>query len=239
MNKLSPTAVLLLQKLASKLAEKSSVVSYLTMLLAFFGIKDGNIAVQIAGGLASIAGLVLFILNDQTLSRLIVSKPVTSGDVVEPKVITVPISRFGEQSDGYLMQTALVEKIRTQASPKISKPAATAAPIEEIPMSWLTALAALLANVNPIAQAAVEAVTVVEAIAPNAPGVQKLASAQAYVTKKLGSVEQDVSAVTTTINGIVAAFNQPGMPFAVAKNVTAAVPAPAQAPAAPQPEAAA
>jgi len=211
MNKLSPTAVLLLQKLAGKLTEKSSVVSYLTMLLAVFGIKDGNLAVQIAGGLASIAGIVLFILNDQTLSRLIVSKPVTSGDVVEPKAITIP-------------------------APLAPTLAAPAAPIEETPMSWLTALATLLANVNPIAQAAVEAVTVVEAIAPNAPGVQKLASAQAYVNQKLGSVEQDVSAVTTTINGIVAAFNQPGMPFAVAKANDAA---PAQAAAAPQAQAAA
>jgi hypothetical protein len=202
MNKLSPTAALLIEKLLGKVTEKSSVISYLTIILAVFGIKDGNVAVQIAGGLASIAGLVLFILNDQTLSRLIISTPVT-GDVVEPNAITIP-------------------------APLAPTLAAPAAPIEEIPMSWLTALATLLANVNPIAQAAVEAVTVVEAIAPNAPGVQKLASAQAYVTQKLGSVESTAEEVTSTINSVVAALNAPTMPFAQAKSDATAAATPAK-----------
>lgn len=74
-------------------------------------------------------------------------------------------------------------------------------------MSLISSLLSSLVNLSPIVQVAIQAVTLVEAIAPNSPGVQKLQAAQAYVGKALNSAED----FTSTIEGVLASLKAVGM----------------------------
>lgn len=197
MNKLSPTAVLIIQKLLGKLLEKSSVAGYIVAGLGTLGINNPALGAQAAGWLATVAGIVLFLLNDPTFSRLLVAKPVTSGDVIEPKPITVPAP------------VAVPAPI----------PAASAAPTEDSSMSLLTSITGVFANLNPVVSAALNAVTLVEALFPNAPGVQKLAAAQAYVQKAVGTAVD----VTSDIEGVLATLKAAGV---ISSSTTQAQPTP-------------
>lgn len=173
--------IVILQKIAGKLLERSSVTAYLVGLLAVFGVKDPDVSAQVAGYLATAGGIVLFVLNDATLGNWIRGKAISpQADVVEPKPITVP--------------------------EPISTTAADAAPVEVTSMSLITSLFGGLAKLSPIVQVAVQAVTLVEAIAPTSPGVQKLQAAQAYVGKALGSAED----FTSTIEGVLASLKAVG-----------------------------
>nr|WP_063571391.1 hypothetical protein [Luteibacter rhizovicinus] len=123
---MNPILIVILQKIAGKLLERSSVSAYVVALLATFGVKDPQVGAQIAGYLATAASVVLFVLNDATLGKWIRGKAISpQSDVVEPKPITVPEA--------------------------LSPTAAAAAPQEATPMSFVSIASGLLAKLQAVA----------------------------------------------------------------------------------------
>lgn len=85
-------------------------------------------------------------------------------------------------------------------------------------MSLLSSVAGVLLHVNPIVSAAVQAVTLVEALFPDSAGAAKLQAAQAYVAKAAGTAED----VTSTIEGVLAALKAQGVIASSSPKATAA-----------------
>lgn len=89
----------------------------------------------------------------------------------------------------------------------VTMPVPSAPEFEATPMSLLSSVAGVLLHVNPIVSAAVQAVTLVEALFPDSAGAAKLQAAQAYVAKAAGTAED----VTSTIEGVLAALKAQGV----------------------------
>ena len=74
---MNPILLVIIQKVAGKLLERSSVTAYVVALLAAFGVKDPQIGAQVAGYLGTAASVVLFVLNDATLGKWIRGKAIS------------------------------------------------------------------------------------------------------------------------------------------------------------------
>jgi hypothetical protein len=171
-----------IRMIASKLTQRSSIAGIVTLVLGIVGINKPELAAQIAGVVASLASIALVLIDDKTFARLLASGPEQASAPV--RAVTTP----------------------PPAIPT-PPPAASAAPQEATPMSLLSSVAGAFANLNPVVSAALNAVTLVEALFPTAPGVQKLAAAQAYVGKAIGTAED----VTSTIEGVLASLKSAGV----------------------------
>jgi len=102
----------LFSAILSKLTERTSVASYLVLVLAAFGIRDQVVSLQIAGLIAGIAGVVLFVIKDATVQRLLVqSKPAPVAEQPEVKPMSLLSTIAGDLSKVSPVVSAVVNGI--------------------------------------------------------------------------------------------------------------------------------
>ncbi|MET0332563.1 MAG: hypothetical protein ABW154_14155 [Dyella sp.] len=172
------------RKLLGKLTERSTIAGALTLVLGIVGINKPDLAAQIAGVVASIASIALVLINDQAFGALFAGRtPAPTAPVMDPQPTNIPVPEPEPQ------------------------PAVITATTEVAHMSLLSSVAGALLHINPIVSAAVQAVTLVEALFPDSDGAAKLQAAQAYVAKAAGTAED----VTGTIEGVLAALKAQGV----------------------------
>lgn len=184
----------IVRKLLTKLSERSTLAGVLVSVFGAMGIGSQDEAGQIAGYVSVAASVGLVLMSDKTLAAWLKSPAPAS---TTPVTVPEPLT-----------------------TPAPSAPSTA----EAQPMSLLSSVAGVLSHVSPIVSAAYQAVTFVEAAFPDAPGVAKLQSAQAYVAKAVGTVDD----VTSTIEGVLAALKAQG----VISSSSAPASAPVQVPAA-------
>jgi hypothetical protein len=82
---MKPATLAFLQRLLGKFSEKSSVYSYLTILIgAFVGHQYDALLARIAAAAALVAGAILFLLSDPQVRTL------STGQSSQPPTVTVP-----------------------------------------------------------------------------------------------------------------------------------------------------
>ncbi|WP_045736794.1 hypothetical protein [Xanthomonas sp. MUS 060] len=95
LHKISPGAAQVISRIVGKLTERSSVLSYVLMLLAVAGINNQGLALQLTGIVVAVAGIVCFALTDKTFSALFVAstpQPIALQPLQHHEVMTMSVS---------------------------------------------------------------------------------------------------------------------------------------------------
>lgn len=95
LHKISPGAAQVISRIVSKLTERSSVLSYVLMLLAVAGINNQGLALQLTGIVVAVAGIVCFALTDKTFSALFVAstpQPTALQSLQHHEVMTMSVN---------------------------------------------------------------------------------------------------------------------------------------------------
>lgn len=81
---MKPSTVAILQLVAGKLNEKSSVYAYLVLFGGFYAQQHQGEFAHLAAVVSGVAGIVLFLLNDATVRQML------TGQKPQPPTPTVP-----------------------------------------------------------------------------------------------------------------------------------------------------